>query len=443
MYKVYFITFGCKVNSCETESMMSLFSEQGFVLAEDKASADVFVINSCTVTQGGDSKSLYAVRRLKHAHPGAIVALTGCLPQAAEQGMEICPEADIIAGTNDRSALPELVKKCLREKKRMTHIVPHKKGDGFEQLPAGVAPGFGRTRGFLKIQDGCDCFCSYCLIPYARGRCRSKPLPDVAADAEKLAETGHREIVLVGINLAFYGREYGLRLVDAVEACCRIDGIQRVRLGSIEPEMLAEEDLLRLSRLPEFCPQFHLSLQSGSGTVLKRMNRKYTPEKYSSIVENIRKYFPEASFTTDIMVGFPEETDGEFLESLEFAEKIGFSKIHVFRYSVRKGTPAEKMKQIPEKVKAERWEKMNRLGEKLSRKYLESLVGRTVPVLFEKENSPDFHRGHAPDHTLIEVPAKKSEKNVKNSLRNCVFYVIIEERRGDHCVGSIVSGTDD
>ncbi len=439
MYKVYFITFGCKVNSCETESMKRLFLEYGFALAETEASADVFVVNSCTVTQGGDSKSLYAVRRLKHAYPGAAVALTGCLPQAAEQGREICPEADIIVGTNDRAALPGLAEVCLAEKKRITRVVPYKSGDSFERLPVGGLSGGGRTRGFLKIQDGCDCFCSYCLIPYARGRCRSKPLEDVAADARRLAETGHREIVLVGINLAFYGKEYGLRLVDAVEVCCRINGIERVRLGSIEPEMLAEDDLRRLSVLPGFCPQFHLSLQSGSRTTLKRMNRKYTPEEYAAIVDKIRKYFPEASFTTDIMVGFPEETDEEFSESLEFAEKIGFAKIHVFRYSQRKGTTAERMKQVPEKVKAERWEEMNRLGERLSRKYLESLVGRTVPVLFERENSPDFYRGHAPDHTLVKVPVKKYEKNKKKSLRNSVFYVIIEESRGDCCIGSIIN----
>lgn len=438
MYKVYFITFGCKVNSCETESMKRLFLEHGFDLAETEASADVFVVNSCTVTQGGDSKSLYAVRRLKHAYPGAVVALTGCLPQAAERGRDICPEADIIAGTKDRSALAGLVEACLDGKKRITHIVPYKNGDSFEKLPIGGFSDGSRTRGSLKIQDGCNCFCSYCLIPYARGRCRSKPLEEVAEDAGKLAETGHKEIVLVGINLAFYGREYGLRLVDAVEVCCRIDGIERVRLGSIEPEMLAEEDLRRLSHLPEFCPQFHLSLQSGSEATLKRMNRKYTPDEYAAIVDKIRKYFPDVSFTTDIMVGFPEETDEEFAESLEFAEKIGFSKIHVFRYSPRRGTPAEKMKQVPEKIKAERWEKMNRLGEKLSRKYLENLVGRTVPVLFEGENSPDFHRGHAPDHTLVKVPIKKSQKNMKNSLRNSVFYVIIEESRGDHCIGSII-----
>ncbi|MCM1530502.1 MAG: tRNA (N(6)-L-threonylcarbamoyladenosine(37)-C(2))-methylthiotransferase MtaB [Alistipes sp.] len=438
MYKVYFITFGCKVNSCETESMKSLFLKQGFDLAETEASADVFVVNSCTVTQGGDSKSLYAVRRLKHAYPDAVAALTGCLPQAAEQGSEICPEADIIVGTTERAALPGLALACLSEKKRIRRIVPHGKGDSFEQLPVGASPG-GRTRGFLKIQDGCDCFCSYCLIPYARGRCRSKPIENVAEDAARLAETGHREIVLVGINLAFYGREYGFRLVDAVEVCSRMDGIQRVRLGSIEPEMLSEDDLRRLSALPEFCPQFHLSLQSGSGGTLKRMNRKYTTDEYAAIVEKIRRYFPEAAFTTDIMVGFPGETDEEFAESLEFVEKIGFSKLHVFRYSRRKGTPAEKMKQVPEQVKAERWERMNRLGDELSRKYLESLVGRTFPVLFEKENSPDFHRGHTPDHTLVKVPVKKSEKNVKKSLRNSVFYVIIEECRGDHCIGSIVS----
>lgn len=301
----------------------------------------------------------------------------------------------------------------------------------FEDIP--YESSFSQTRAFMKIQDGCNCFCSYCIIPYARGRCRSKPIGSVISEARRLAEAGHRELVLVGINLAFYGAEFGLRLVDAVEECCKIDGIERVRLGSLEPEMISDEDLERLSRQPKFCPHFHLSLQSGSGTVLKRMNRRYTPDEYMTVVNKIRAVFPYSAFTTDIMVGFPEETEEEFAESVVFAEKAGFSKIHVFQYSTRNGTPAAKMVQIPKKIKAERADRMKALGERLTAEYLNSLLGKSVPVLFERENSAEFHQGHAPDYTLIKIFREKSKK----SLRNSIFYVIIEESRGDYCIGRI------
>ena len=254
-------------------------------------------------------------------------------------------------------------------------------------------------------------------------------------EAKSLAESGHREIVLVGINLAFYGKEYGLKLVDAVEECCKIEGIERVRLGSLEPEMISDDDLIRLSHLPEFCPQFHLSLQSGSRWTLQRMNRKYTPEEYMTLVKKIRHIFPDAAFTTDIMVGFPQETEEEFVESMVFAEAVGFSKIHVFQYSLRKGTIAAQLNnQIHKNIKAERAGRMKALGERLQEKYLNSLIGKTVPVLFEKENSDDFHQGHAPDYTLVKIP----RKNLKKSLRNQIFYVIIEESHGDYCYGKIL-----
>ncbi|MDE5569402.1 MAG: radical SAM protein, partial [Ruminococcus sp.] len=249
------------------------------------------------------------------------------------------------------------------------------------------------------------------------------------------AESGHREIVLVGINLAFYGKEYGLRLVDAVEECCKIDGIERVRLGSLEPEMISNDDLVRLSRLKKFCPQFHLSLQSGSRWTLQRMHRKYTPEEYMTLVKKIRHIFPDVAFTTDVMVGFPQETEEEFVESMTFIEKVGFAKIHVFQYSPRNGTIASQLNgQIPKNIKAERADRMKSLGEKLHRQYMRSLVGKTVPVLFERENSDNFHQGHAPDYTLIKI----LRQNSKKSLRNQIFYVIIEESHDDYCLGKIL-----
>lgn len=434
MYKVFFITFGCKVNQYETECLRACFEKRGFACAENESEADIFVINSCTVTGSGDSKSLYAVRRLRRSFHDSVIVLTGCLPQSAPQILEKCPEADIITGTKNREKLPGLVMRAITEKKRIADIAEYEKNDSFEDMR--YEPLFtesGRTRAFVKIQDGCNQFCSYCIIPYARGRCRSKSMDSLKAEAEALAMAGYKEIVLVGINLAFYGQEYGLRLVDAVEECCAVDGIERVRLGSLEPEMILNEDLVRLSSLPKFCPQFHLSLQSGSSRTLQRMRRKYTPEEYMKLVKDIRKIFPEAAFTTDVMVGFPMETEEEFLESMNFVREVGFAKLHVFQYSPREGTIAAGMPQLPKSVKSERAGRMKELGEELQEKYLRSLVGRTVPVLFERSNESDFHHGYAPDYTLIKI----FKKNCEKSLRNMIFYVTIEESGRDCCFGSI------
>lgn len=430
MYNVCFITFGCKVSQYETDCIADYFESSGFSVSSE-SNADVFVINSCTVTGSGDSKSLYKVRKLRKDYPESVIVLTGCLPQASPEIAEKCTEADIITGTKEREKLPELVLQIIDSRSRIVDIPEYTSHDLYEDISCKST---SKTRAFLKIQDGCNCFCSYCIIPYARGRCRSKPMDSLIAEAKALAESGHKEIVLVGINLAFYGKEYGLRLVDAVEECCKIDGIERVRLGSLEPEMISDDDLIRLSHLPKFCPQFHLSLQSGSEQTLHRMNRKYTPNEYYTLVEKIRRIFPDSAFTTDIMVGFPQETEEEFAESLVFAEKIGFAKIHVFQYSIRKGTPAEKMIQIPKNIKAERADRMKSLGEKLQRQYMQSLVGKTVPVLFERENSAEFHQGHAPDYTLIKI----LRENSKKSLRNQIFYVIIEESHDDYCLGKIL-----
>ncbi len=433
MYKVYFITFGCKVSQYETECMNNNFISQGFETAQSQDEADVIIINSCTVTGSGDSKSLYSVRKAKKDNPDAVVVLTGCLPQADSNIENRIPEADIITGTKDRNRLPALVSDVLEKRKRIVEIKKYSPHDEFEiQQYTGTSD---RTRAFIKIQDGCNCFCSYCIIPYARGRCRSKPLEILRKEAESAAKLGHREIVLVGINLAFYGAEFGLRLADAVEVCCKTDGIERVRLGSLEPEMLLDDDLERISAFPELCPQFHLSLQSGCGRTLKAMNRRYTPDEYRKITERIRHFFPDCCFTTDIMVGFPEETEEDFTESMKFVREIGFSSVHVFQYSPRKGTPAAKMKQIPKDIKAERADRMKKLAAELKADYLRKQVGKTVPVLFEKENSSEYHRGYAPDYTIIKI----LRENSKKSLRNLIFYVTIEESRSDYCFGSISS----
>lgn len=433
MYKINFITFGCKVNHYETECMKSLFREASYEITEEISEADAVVINSCTVTSSGDSRALAALRKTRAALPDAVIALTGCYPQANREEAAKLSEADIIAGTKSRAHIVELVGDCLENRTRIVELSDYSAEDIFEPLKCTRFD--SNTRAFVKIQDGCNQFCSYCMIPFARGRCRSKPVDVLREEIRAIAENGVKEIVLSGINLAFYGREWGLDLADAAELCAETEGIERIRLGSLEPEMMSEELLRRLKVLPQFCPQFHLSLQSGCERTLKAMNRKYTAEEYLALTERIRSIFPDCSFTTDVMVGFPQETEADHAESVEFIRRIGFAKVHVFRYSRRKGTRADKMDgQVPESVKTLRWQEMTAAADETREKYLSSLVGKTVPVLFERENSTEFHRGYAPDYTLIKI----SRKNPEKSLRNRIISVIIEEYGHDCCIGSAV-----
>lgn len=434
MYKVFFITFGCKVNQYETECMKSGFRSHGYEIADSWNGADAVVINSCTVTSSGDSKVLSALRKIRHNLPDAVIALTGCYPQANSTEAEKMSEADIITGTKNRSEIVVLVTECLQRRSRKIMIADYSKDDPFEYLES---PSFdNNTRTFMKIQDGCNQFCTYCIIPYARGRCRSRTLESIGEEAEKSALMGKKEIVLTGINLAFYGMEYGLNLADAVEVCADVKGIERIRLGSLEPEKMSDDLLKRLSEVSQLCPHFHLSLQSGCNKTLKAMNRHYTAKEYLSLTERIRSFFSDCSFTTDVMVGFPSETDEDFRQSLEFVRKVGFSRVHVFRYSRRKGTPADRMAgQIPENIKTLRAAEMSEISAQSEGEYMRSLIGKTVKVLFERENCTDFHRGYSADYTLIKIPRENSEK----SLRNKIFCVTIEESRSDFCIGRIVN----
>ncbi len=435
MYKVFFITFGCKVNQYETESLKTTFQKNGYEISDSQDSADVVVINSCTVTEYGDSGVLSTLRKVRKKLPSAVIVLTGCYPQANKDLAEKLSEADIITGTKKRQETVRLVSEFIENRFRKIEISEYTRNDPFENLDF---PEFeNNTRTFMKIQDGCNQFCTYCIIPYARGRCRSRNIESVKAEAEKSALMGKKEIVLTGINLAFYGAEYGINLADAVEICAEVDGIERIRLGSLEPEKMSDDLLKRLSAVEKLCPQFHLSLQSGCNRTLKAMNRHYTAEEYSELTQKIRSFFPECSFTTDIMVGFPDETEEDFRESVEFVKRIGFSRVHVFRYSRRKGTPADRMSgQIPERIKSLRAEKMAEAVKESEEKYLQSLVGKTVKVLFERENCTEFHRGYAEDYTLIKIPCENSEK----SLRNQLICVTIEESRSGFCTGRIADG---
>ena len=427
---VKFITLGCKVNQVESEAMREALLAGGFQEAAEGQTADVVVVNSCTVTAVSDQKARQALRREKKRNPGAVAVLTGCWPQAFPQEAEDFLEADIVLGTTRRAALLPKILEYLSTKQRIVDIAPHEKGEKFEKLT--ISAMHGRTRAFLKIEDGCDRFCSYCIIPYARGRVRSKPLEDIKAEAALLGDHGYREVVLTGINLPAYGKDLGLHLCDAVEAACAAPGIARVRLGSLEPEQLTPEVIARMAKQEKLCPQFHLSLQSGCDTTLKRMNRHYTTAEYRQIVRNLRQAFPNCAITTDIMVGFAGETEEEFAASLAFAKEIAFAKVHVFAYSRRPGTRAYNMPaQVTNKVKEERSRQMIAATLATQRDFFAAQVGRVEEVLFEQEREKNVYEGYTRNYTPVRAASAVP-------LQGQVLPVEITQVLEDCCLGRLV-----
>ncbi|WP_322181731.1 tRNA (N(6)-L-threonylcarbamoyladenosine(37)-C(2))-methylthiotransferase MtaB [Neglectibacter caecimuris] len=427
--KVKFITLGCKVNQYESEAMLELLLREGFQEAADGEEADVVVVNSCTVTATGDQKARQALRRAKKQNPGAVAVLTGCWPQAFPGEAAEFQEADIVLGTKNRAALLPHILSYFSHKQRIVDIAPHEAGEKFEAMR--VSSFHGRTRAFLKIEDGCNRFCSYCIIPYARGRVRSKPLSEIRAEVRSLAAHDYREVVLTGINLPAYGQDLGLHLCDAVEAACEEPEIRRVRLGSLEPEQLTEEVIARLQRQKKLCPQFHLSLQSGCDETLRRMNRHYTTAEYRQIVKNLRAAFPGCAITTDIMVGFAGETEEEFQTSLNFAKEIAFAKVHVFAYSRRPGTKAYTAPdQVPEKVKEERSRVMIAVTLATQRAFLRAQVGNTEEVLFEQAADKNVYEGYTGNYTLVRAVSPMP-------LHGQLLPVQITEAGEGFCLGEI------
>ncbi len=426
--KAAFFTLGCKVNQYESQVLSQLFSAEGFDIVDPNDEADVYVINSCTVTASGDKKTRQMLRRFKRQNPAAVVALTGCFPQAFPDAAEKLPEADVITGAYRRADLLVGVRQALAGAGRFVQIVPHEKGEAFERMRASSFE--GRTRAFLKIEDGCERYCSYCIIPTARGPVRSKLPEDITSELTELAASGHKEAVLVGINLSCYGKELGLRLIDAIQIACRVDGIQRVRLGSLEPELLTPEDIAKMASEEKMCPQFHLSLQSGCDATLKRMNRHYTTQEYMEIVNNLRQSFGNAAITTDVMVGFPGETEEEFLQSLEFVRKVGFAKVHVFAYSRRAGTRADKMPdQVPQEVKEQRSHKMIQACEETRQAFLKNQIGLTESVLFETVDEQGIYTGYTKNYTPVYL---YSIENLCGTIQNVVITGL--ERDGCSCL---------
>ena len=399
--KAYFYTLGCKVNAVETDSMAALLHTHGYVRTELPEDADVIVLNSCTVTASGDSRMFKALRKLRSTAPHAVLVLTGCYVQAFPEEAAALTEADILLGTRHRAALPEMLDAWFRDPQRYVSIEAYHKGDAFESLPQGTDA--AHTRAFLKIQDGCDRFCTYCIIPYARGRCRSRALADIRAEAEQLYAAGFRELVLCGINLACW-EEQGADIADAVRVCADA-GFPRIRLGSLEPDGLTDDVLDRLSRIPVLCPQFHISVQSGCDRILSAMHRHYDTAGFAQLTADIRERFPGAAVTTDIMVGFPGETDADHAETMHFVQAVGFSQMHVFRYSPRPGTKAaDYPDQVPESVKKSRALELTALADTLHTTFLQSCIGQELTVLFERERGNGFHQGHAENYAAVFVP---------------------------------------
>lgn len=396
--EIAFHTLGCKVNQYETEAMRRLMETAGYTTAEytPTGSPDVLVINSCTVTGESDRKLRQLLRRCRREQPHAVLVLTGCMPQAFPEVAETLPEADIVLGNAARRALPEHIAAYLQHRQRIVDIPAH----GARLEPLSIDRFEGRTRAFVKIQDGCNRFCSYCIIPYARGRVRSRSPEDIRRELEALADKGYKEVVLVGINLTAYGQDTGLNIADAVEAACAVPGLQRVRLGSLEPDFMTEDILARLAAQPKLCPQFHVALQSGCNATLRRMNRHYTTAEFSALCQRLRRLFPGCALTTDIMVGFPGETEEEFAQSVAFAQQIGFSRAHVFAYSRRPGTVADKLPgQLSNAVKAQRSRRMIDACAASAAAYAAAYVGRTVEVLLETPAADSGTEGIMVGHT--------------------------------------------
>lgn len=423
--KAAIITLGCKVNQYESEAVSGSLARAGYEIVDPDGEADVYIINSCTVTAESDRKTRQTVRRIKRLHPDSVVLLTGCMPQAFPDDAKNLIQADIVTGNKFNYKIPELLENHISGQREFA-VEEHKRGEKFNGDT--VDSYRERTRATLKIEDGCDRFCAYCIIPYARGRVRSKPMAEIKKEAFAFAENGYKEIVLVGINLSAYGKDCSANIAQAVRAAAEPDGIKRVRLGSLEPDHITDEIIAELKQIPEFCPQFHISLQSGCDATLKRMNRHYSTADYRNLCRKLRAAFDDCTITTDLMTGFPGETREDFETSLAFVKEIGFEKVHVFPYSKRDGTPAAKMPEQIEKAEKERRAKVViEEAEKIRRNFLETQIGKTLSVLAE-EYSKGFCRGYTSNYTPVRVdcpPGKCGE----------LINVIITGVDGDFCVG--------
>ena len=424
MKTVAFITLGCKVNQYETNAMIQKLIEGGYKIVEHHEKADIYIVNTCTVTNMSDRKSRQMIRKVREINPQAKIIAVGCYVEVAKNEVEKMKEIDLTLGNSEKVDIVKYCDNLLQDIKKDEN---NKKNE-FSEF--GTITYTEKTRAVIKIQDGCDRFCSYCIIPYARGRVRSRNPQNVVSEITQIAKKGIKEVVLTGIHIASYGKDFDEKyeLIDLLEEINKIDGIQRIRLGSIEPLLITNEFIQRLSKLEKICEHFHLSLQSGCDETLKRMNRRYTTTQFKEIVGIIRKAYKNANLTTDIIVGFPQETEEEFKKTYEFLKEIKFYKMHIFKYSPRKGTLAEKMQgQILPQIKEERSRKLIELSDKNEEEYNKKYVGNEVEVLWEEEKQ-GIYKGHTKNYILVEQQ-KESAKQKENTIENVE---IVEAR--DHYI---------
>ena len=398
---------GCKVNQYESEAIAELFAEKGYEVVGIDEAADVYVINTCTVTNFGDKKSRQLIRKVKRQNENAVVAVVGCYAQTAPKEIMAVEGVNLVIGTKDRGKIVEMVEQYDPKQGVENHVTDIMKERLFE--PLSIQKLTNRTRAYLKIQDGCSQYCSYCIIPFARGPIRSRDPQDVLVEVRQLAKNGFQEIVLAGIHVASYGKDRtDTSLLEVLRLVHEVDGIKRIRFSSIEPNVVTEEFAKAMAELTKVCHHFHLSLQSGCDRTLKEMNRKYDTQKYREAVTLLRKYLPDVAITTDIIVGFPGETEEDFQASYAFAKEMEFAKIHVFPYSPKKGTPAaERKDQLQNNVKTERSHSLLALSEEMSQSFLKQYIGEAVEVLFEKSTEDGVYEGHTSNY--MKVLAKGSE----------------------------------
>ena len=426
--RVAFTNLGCKVNDADTESIKACFTQAGYTVVPITEESDVAVINTCTVTHLGDRKSRKLIRQIRRQNPEAVIVASGCYAQVNPEAVSAIDGVDIVTGTRDKMMMVSRVEEFLTNHQKKNYVTALPTDLPFEEMP--VAASRNKTRAFIKVQDGCNRFCSYCIVPYARGRVRSRNIKSVCLEVEKLVEAGFKEFVITGIHVASYGLDLpeDVGLIDLIEAVAGVPGAERIRLSSLEPLSITEDFLSRAAKLDAFCPHFHLSLQSGSDAVLSRMNRRYTTAEYRKIASDIRKFFPYAALTTDIIAGFPGETDAQFEESYTFAEEIGFYHIHVFQYSPREGTPAAAMPdQIDPDVKHERSQKLMALSEKMGTAFLAANDGREEKVLVERMKD-----GYWIGHTANYIPVHLRFDCQNVDYRGKIVNIVLQYDQANH-----------
>ncbi len=428
MKKVGFCTLGCKVNQYETEAMITLFKDRGYGIASFDDICDIYVINTCTVTGTGERKSRQMIHRAYSRNSRAVIIVTGCYSQVSPEAVAALEGVSLVIGTSERARIVDMAEEFMRDNRQLVEINDIMKKRDYEEL--WISAYEDKTRAFVKIEDGCTEFCSYCIIPYARGPVRSRTPESITKEVRQLAKNGYREVVLTGIHIGSYGRDLENKtLLDAIKAANAVDEIERIRLGSVEPRILTEDFIDQISRMPKVCDHFHISLQSGCDRTLRAMNRKYTTDDYRKAVANLRKAYDNPAITTDIIAGFPGESEADFICSLEFMKEIAFSECHIFPYSPRRGTKAASMDgQIDKKTKNTRAGKMIALSKQLHREYLSLFVGITAPVLFERCIGNDVYEGHMSNYITVRV---KSDADISH----CFKTIKITATKDGCCIG--------